>query len=87
LRWRAGSRCGGRGQETIADLEAELADCDEARRVEVTAEVEALKAKFRRIPFIDPIDIRYRRFETIPSRSRQAVMFCLMDVSARCPST
>jgi hypothetical protein len=67
--------------ETIAELEAELADCDEARRVEVMAEVEALKAKFRRIPFIDPIDIRYRRFETTPKPVAQAVMFCLMDVS------
>jgi uncharacterized sporulation protein YeaH/YhbH (DUF444 family) len=67
--------------ETIAELEAELADCDETRRVEVMAEVEALKAKFRRIPFIDPIDIRYRRFETTPKPVAQAVMFCLMDVS------
>jgi uncharacterized sporulation protein YeaH/YhbH (DUF444 family) len=67
--------------ETIAELEAELADCDEARRIELTAELEALKAKFRRIPFIDPIDIRYRRFETTPKPVAQAVMFCLMDVS------
>ena len=35
----------------------------------------------RRIPFIDPIDIRYRRFETVPKPVAQAVMFCLMDVS------
>src|SRR5882757_8787922 len=68
--------------ETIAELEAELADCgDEARRVELTAELAALKAKLRRIPFIDPIDIRYRRFETMPKPVAQAVMFCLMDVS------
>ena len=45
------------------------------------AEIEALKAKIRRIPFIDPIDIRYRRFETVPKPVAQAVMFCLMDVS------
>jgi uncharacterized sporulation protein YeaH/YhbH (DUF444 family) len=69
--------------ETIAELEAEIADpdCDEARRVELMAELEAMKAKFRRIPFIDPIDIRYRRFETMPKPVAQAVMFCLMDVS------
>jgi uncharacterized sporulation protein YeaH/YhbH (DUF444 family) len=36
--------------ETIAQLEAEIADCDEARRVELMAELDALKAKFRRIP-------------------------------------
>jgi uncharacterized sporulation protein YeaH/YhbH (DUF444 family) len=67
--------------ETIEELEAELEDCDEARRAELLAEIEALKAKIRRIPFIDPIDIRYRRFETVPKPVAQAVMFCLMDVS------
>jgi len=67
--------------ETIAELEAELAECDEPRRIELLAEIEALKAKARRIPFIDPIDIRYRRFETTPKPVAQAVMFCLMDVS------
>jgi uncharacterized sporulation protein YeaH/YhbH (DUF444 family) len=66
--------------ETIEELEAEIADCDEARRAELMAEIEALKAKARRIPFIDPIDIRYRRFETMPKPVAQAVMFCLMDV-------
>jgi len=68
--------------EAIEELEAELADCDdEARRTALIAEIEALKAKLKRIPFIDPIDIRYRRFETIPKPVAQAVMFCLMDVS------
>jgi uncharacterized protein len=67
--------------EAIAELEAEIADCDEARRVELLAEIDALKARVNRIPFIDPIDIRYRRFETLPKPVAQAVMFCLMDVS------
>jgi uncharacterized sporulation protein YeaH/YhbH (DUF444 family) len=65
----------------IAELEAELEDCDDERRAALIAEIEALKAKAKRIPFIDPIDIRYRRFETIPKPVAQAVMFCLMDVS------
>jgi uncharacterized sporulation protein YeaH/YhbH (DUF444 family) len=67
--------------EQIAELEAEAANSDEARRAELLAEIDALKAKVRRIPFIDPIDIRYRRFETTPKPVAQAVMFCLMDVS------
>ena len=66
----------------IAELEAELEECeDETRRAELTAQIEALKAKAKRIPFIDPIDIRFRRFETVPKPVAQAVMFCLMDVS------
>jgi uncharacterized sporulation protein YeaH/YhbH (DUF444 family) len=67
--------------QTIAELEAEAAEADEPRRSELLAEIEALKAKAKRIPFIDPIDIRYRRFETVPKPVAQAVMFCLMDVS------
>src|SRR6201996_7457707 len=68
--------------EEIERLEAELAECDdETRRAEIAAQIEALKAKARRIPFIDPLDIRYRRFESVPKPVAQAVMFCLMDVS------
>jgi uncharacterized sporulation protein YeaH/YhbH (DUF444 family) len=70
--------------ETILELEAEIAEIaesDEAHRAELMAQLEALKAKARRIPFIDPIDIRYRRFENVPKPVAQAVMFCLMDVS------
>jgi uncharacterized sporulation protein YeaH/YhbH (DUF444 family) len=67
--------------EALAALEVELETCSGARRVEILAEIEALKAKIKRIPFIDPIDIRYRRFETLPRPVAQAVMFCLMDVS------
>ncbi|MFL6838711.1 MAG: DUF444 family protein, partial [Bradyrhizobium sp.] len=63
--------------EEVEALEAEMADCDEARRAELLAKIEALKAKMRRIPFIDPMDIRYRRFETLPKPIAQAVMFCL----------
>jgi uncharacterized protein len=67
--------------ETIERLEAELADCDDERSTVLKAEVEALKGRMRRIPYIDPIDIRYRRFENEPRPIAQAVMFCLMDVS------
>jgi uncharacterized protein len=69
--------------ETIAELEAEFKEIEEndERRAELLAEIEALKAKAKRIPFIDPIDIRYRRFESVPKPVAQAVMFCLMDVS------
>ena len=68
--------------ETIARLEVEIAECtDHDRAAELSAELDALKAKARRIPFIDPVDIRYRSFETVPKPVAQAVMFCLMDVS------
>jgi len=68
--------------QEIEKLEAELASCeDDELRTALAAELEALKAKARRIPYLDPIDIRYRRFENEPKPVAQAVMFCLMDVS------
>jgi uncharacterized protein len=68
--------------EVIEELEAELQACDDdKRRAELQAQLDKLRSKIKRIPFIDPIDIRYRRFETVPKPAAQAVMFCLMDVS------
>src|SRR5258707_1385150 len=69
-------------KDEIEELEAAIAACtDEDERVVLLDQLEKLKAKTKRIPFIDPLDIRYRRFETVPKPVAQAVMFCLMDVS------
>ena len=43
--------------------------------------IEALKARTGRIPYLDPIDLRFRSRIQVPVPSSQAVMFCLMDVS------
>jgi uncharacterized sporulation protein YeaH/YhbH (DUF444 family) len=68
--------------EDIEKIEAAIAECDdEDAGIALQAELAALKARMRRIPYIDPIDVRYRRFETVPKPVAQAVMFCLMDVS------
>jgi uncharacterized sporulation protein YeaH/YhbH (DUF444 family) len=67
---------------TIRALEEELESCeDEARRAELERELALLDARAKRIPYIDPIDLRYRRYESEPKAVAQAVMFCLMDVS------
>jgi uncharacterized protein len=66
----------------IASLEAEMADvADEEERDRLRARIDSLSARVKRIPFIDPVDLRYRRFETHPKPIARAVMFCLMDVS------
>jgi uncharacterized sporulation protein YeaH/YhbH (DUF444 family) len=58
----------GRSAETrIAELEEMLARAHERHRT---------------VPFIDPIDLRYSHVESVPKPVTQAVMFCLMDVSA-----
>lgn len=41
----------------------------------------AQSQRMRRIPWVDPVDLRYRRFTPVPKPTTQAVMFCIMDVS------
>ena len=48
---------------------------------DLQAAADALRGRTRAIPYIDPIDLRYRRFEPVPRPIAQAVVFCLMDVS------
>ena len=48
---------------------------------ETEAKIEALRRTARHVPYIDPIDLRYRNRVKTPVPSAKAVMFCLMDVS------
>jgi uncharacterized sporulation protein YeaH/YhbH (DUF444 family) len=66
-------------EEEIARLEAEGGQPE--KLLALRAELERTLHRTRRIPWIDPIDVRYRRFEPVPRPVAQAVMFCLMDVS------
>ena len=45
------------------------------------AEIAALTTRVARIPYLDPIDLRYRSRVKTPVPTSKAVMFCLMDVS------
>ncbi len=70
----------------IAELEARLKEleetgADQEKILAVRAELDRQAIRARAIPFIDPVDVRYRRFESEPRPVAQAVMFCLMDVS------
>lgn len=47
----------------------------------LTAQIDALRARIARIPFLDPIDLRFRNRVKVPVPTSQAVMFCVMDVS------
>lgn len=40
-----------------------------------------LRERLKRIPFLDPFDLRYRNRVRTPVPTAKAVMFCLMDVS------
>ena len=66
-------------REEIGRLEA--GGDPEERLPALRAELEKLLRRTQRIPYIDPVDVRYRRFEPVPRPVARAVMFCLMDVS------
>lgn len=71
-------------QEAVARLEQELAEATEAgssAAESIAQELEALSRHRSRVAYLDPLDLRYRRFERAPKPVTQAVMFCLMDVS------
>ncbi|MCQ4324708.1 hypothetical protein CXK94_00165 [Stutzerimonas stutzeri] len=44
-------------------------------------EIERLKARINRVPFLDTFDLKYNLLVKQPNPSSKAVMFCLMDVS------
>ncbi len=44
-------------------------------------EIRTLRLRLQRIPYLDPIDLRYRARVRVPVPTSKAVMFCLMDVS------
>ena len=69
------------------ELEALLRDApvgDPVSRLKITeleAKIVLLRARVKRIPFLDPIDLRFRNRVRVPVPTSKAVMFCLMDVS------
>jgi uncharacterized protein len=51
------------------------------RLADLRLTADALRARIERMPFLDPIDLRFRNRVKTPVPTSQAVMFCLMDVS------
>ncbi len=54
---------------------------DDAAITALVAEIEELQRRLGRIPYLDPIDLRFRNRVRVPIPSSKAVMFCVMDVS------
>jgi uncharacterized protein len=68
-------------ENEVAALEREEDGALVERLQSLRQELERLRRRSARVPYIDPLDLRYRRFEPTPRPITQAVMFCLMDVS------
>jgi len=82
---------GAEARRELRELEEELENLlrdapigDAASRMKITAleaRITELRARVKRIPFLDPIDLRFRNRVRVPVPTSKAVMFCLMDVS------
>ncbi len=82
---------GAGSRRELAALEERLAECRvaqqpgdavmEAEIKDLGARIDALRLRIGRIPYLDPIDLRYRSRIRVPVPTSKAVMFCLMDVS------
>jgi uncharacterized protein len=75
-------------EEELARLLALPAAGDAVAQAQLLAQIQALQmeiaaltARVARIPYLDPIDLRYRSRVKTPVPTSKAVMFCLMDVS------
>lgn len=76
---------------SLAEIRLAEEDLEEAERQGVSDpdklkllqdRVIRLKHLRKIVAFIDPLDLKYNRFERLPKPITQAVMFCLMDTSA-----
>ena len=78
---------GSRGELRALEEELELVLAQpvtamrEARREDLEERIGVLKNRISRIPYLDPIDLRFRSRVKVPVPTTKAVMFCLMDVS------
>ncbi len=71
-------------EDRLAALRLEHKPGDEvaAREIEELEEqIHHLRLRLERIPYLDPIDLRFRNRVRVPVPTSKAVMFCLMDVS------
>ena len=82
---------GGSARDELRTLEAQLdalraqpGSAAEPLRAEIAAieaRIHELRVRLKRIPYLDPIDLRFRNRVRVPVPSAKAVMFCVMDVS------
>jgi len=84
---------GGKKRKRVKEILEELEALDEKTKAEGTEiedtpiraalleELEELRQKLGKLPFIDDFDLRYNNLIKVPMPSTRAVMFCVMDVS------
>lgn len=78
----------GKKRKKLKLLEAQLAEItppkntlEETDHLKISAQIIELKAKIKRVPWLDDFDIKYNLQVKYPVPRSRAVMFCVMDVS------
>ncbi|AXR05855.1 YeaH/YhbH family protein [Salinimonas sediminis] len=77
----------GTSRKKLRELEEALAALQEDKHDNTLAilaleqEIDVLRKKIARVPFIDTFDLRFKNYDKRPVPTSKAVMFCLMDVS------
>ncbi|HWI80997.1 YeaH/YhbH family protein [Ramlibacter sp.] len=67
-------------EEVLRQMEQDK-DASASELAAVREEVLQLRQRLKRVPFLDPFDLRYRNRVREPMPTSKAAMFCLMDVS------
>lgn len=68
--------------ELQRNLEAGQEAGDSAETIKgIEAEMQSLRDRINRVPFLDPVDLRYHNRVSVPVPSTRAVVFNIMDVS------
>jgi uncharacterized sporulation protein YeaH/YhbH (DUF444 family) len=72
-------------EEEVARLAATGEDAERLHMLR--GELALALRRLARVAWVDPVDMRYRRFTQVPKPTARAVMFCLMDVSGSMSET
>jgi uncharacterized sporulation protein YeaH/YhbH (DUF444 family) len=79
--------------EEIEELEKELEllyldeEANKNQIDEIIERLEILRKRQKQVPFFDDVDMRFRLFKKQPNPTTNAVMFCILDVSASMDET
>ena len=74
-------------ERLVAVLAEPASQLRDVHRDDLQARIDILKKRLARIPYLDPIDLRFRSRVKVPVPTTKAVMFCLMDVSGSMDET
>lgn len=67
--------------EKMEQLELIADEGHSEKKKNLLLEIDDIKARIARVPYIDSYDLKYKNFDHLPQPTTNAVMFCIMDVS------